>query len=122
MTIIVSDRIKLAVKRAGREATLVRVGETVVGGEKVTVIAGPCSVESREQLLETARSVRSSGASMLRGGAFKPRTLPYSFQGLGVEAWSSSPRRGTRRVYPSSRRSWPRPTSRSWSPTPTSYR
>jgi 3-deoxy-7-phosphoheptulonate synthase len=85
VTIIVSNRIKLAVKRAGREATLVLVGDTVVGGERITVIAGPCSVESREQLLETARSVRSSGASMLRGGAFKPRTLPYSFQGLGVE-------------------------------------
>lgn len=85
MTITVSNRIKLAVKRAGREASLVRVGDTVVGGERITVIAGPCSVESREQLLETARSVRSAGASMLRGGAFKPRTLPYSFQGLGVE-------------------------------------
>jgi 3-deoxy-7-phosphoheptulonate synthase len=85
VTITVSNRIKLAVKRSGREATLVRVEDTVVGGERVTVIAGPCSVESREQLLETARSVRSSGASMLRGGAYKPRTLPYSFQGLGVE-------------------------------------
>jgi len=85
MTIFVSPRIKLAVKRECKEKTLIRVGELLVGGEKVIVIAGPCSVESREQILETARSVRLSGASMLRGGAFKPRTLPYSFQGLGEE-------------------------------------
>ena len=85
MTISVSSRIKLAVKRDDREATIIRVGDTLVGGEKIAVIAGPCSVESREQLLEAARSVKSAGASMLRGGAFKPRTLPYSFQGLGVE-------------------------------------
>jgi len=57
----------------------------LVGGEKIVVIAGPCSVESREQLLSVARSVKASGASMLRGGAFKPRTLPYSFQGLGLD-------------------------------------
>ena len=50
------------------------------------VIAGPCSVESREQLLETAQGVRDAGASLLRGGAYKPRTSPYDFQGLGVEA------------------------------------
>jgi 3-deoxy-7-phosphoheptulonate synthase len=57
----------------------------LVGGEKIVVIAGPCSVESREQLLSVARSVKASVASMLRGGAFKPRTLPYSFQGLGLD-------------------------------------
>jgi len=85
VTISVSSRIKLAVKREDREATIIRVGDTLVGGEKIAVIAGPCSVESREQLMEAARSVKSAGASMLRGGAFKPRTLPYSFQGLGVE-------------------------------------
>jgi 3-deoxy-7-phosphoheptulonate synthase len=61
------------------------VGDICIGEEKVAVIAGPCSVESREQMLEVARSVKASGAAMIRGGAFKPRTLPYSFQGLGVE-------------------------------------
>lgn len=57
-----------------------------IGGEQVIVMAGPCSVESREQLLETARAVKAAGATVLRGGAFKPRSSPYSFQGLGLEA------------------------------------
>jgi len=57
-----------------------------IGGPEVVVIAGPCSVESREQLLETARGVKRAGAAMLRGGAYKPRTSPYEFQGLGIEA------------------------------------
>lgn len=85
MTIKVSDRIKLAVKHDGVEETRVKVGDVEVGGDRIVVIAGPCSVESREQLLETAREIRPAGASMIRGGAFKPRTLPYSFQGLGEE-------------------------------------
>ncbi len=85
MTVKVSDRIKLAVKGEGREENIVDVGDVPVGGREIVVIAGPCSVESREQIMETARAVRSAGASMLRGGAFKPRTLPYSFQGLGEE-------------------------------------
>ena len=58
---------------------------TRVGGEDIAVMAGPCSVESEEQILETARRVRAAGATVLRGGAFKPRTSPYSFQGLGEE-------------------------------------
>jgi 3-deoxy-7-phosphoheptulonate synthase len=56
-----------------------------IGGEQVIVMAGPCSVESREQILETARAVKAAGATVLRGGAFKPRSSPYSFQGLGLE-------------------------------------
>lgn len=80
----VSSALKLAV-RGERPDTIVDVGDVKVGGNKVVVIAGPCSVEGRNQLLETARSVKRSGASMLRGGAFKPRTRPYSFQGLGEE-------------------------------------
>ncbi|HEX2975618.1 MAG TPA: 3-deoxy-7-phosphoheptulonate synthase, partial [Bacteroidales bacterium] len=56
-----------------------------IGGNGVVIFAGPCAVESREQLLETARSVRSGGAKILRGGAFKPRSSPYNFQGLGEE-------------------------------------
>ena len=61
-------------------------GGVVIGGSKIAVMAGPCSVESREMLLETAEKIKKSGASMLRGGAFKPRTSPYSFQGLGEDA------------------------------------
>jgi 3-deoxy-7-phosphoheptulonate synthase len=85
VTIKVSDRIKLAVKHDGVEETRVKVGDVEIGGDRIVVIAGPCSVESREQLLETAREIGPAGASMIRGGAFKPRTLPYSFQGLGEE-------------------------------------
>ena len=85
MTFKINPEIKLAIKREDVESTKVKVRDVLVGGEKIVVIAGPCSVESREQLLSVARSVKASGASMLRGGAFKPRTLPYSFQGLGLD-------------------------------------
>mgnify|MGYP000418597783 FL=1 len=61
------------------------VGNTIVGGDKLTLIAGPCSVESEEQIIEIAKTVKASGATILRGGAFKPRTSPYTFQGMGVE-------------------------------------
>lgn len=67
------------------EDTVVRVGSAAIGGPSFAVIAGPCSVESEEQVLATARAVKAAGATMLRGGAFKPRTSPYAFQGLGVE-------------------------------------
>ena len=60
----------------------VKIGDTVVGGTKLSVMAGPCSIESHEQIEEVARAVKESGATVLRGGAFKPRTSPYSFQGL----------------------------------------
>ncbi|MCG8402969.1 MAG: 3-deoxy-7-phosphoheptulonate synthase [Firmicutes bacterium] len=62
--------------------TVVKVGDLEIGGDTIHVMAGPCAVESREQLLESAEIVRRSGATLLRGGAFKPRTSPYSFQGL----------------------------------------
>src|SRR5439155_5147538 len=65
--------------------TQVRVGNALVGGGEFVIIAGPCSVESREQVMSTAEAVRARGAVMLRGGAFKPRTNPYAFQGLGWE-------------------------------------
>ncbi len=65
--------------------TVVSVGGHAIGGSGVVVIAGPCSVESRDQILATAEAVKASGATMLRGGAFKPRTSPYSFQGLEEE-------------------------------------
>ena len=67
------------------EPTVVEVDGRRVGGQNFSVIAGPCTVESREQLLATAEAVKDAGASMLRGGAYKPRTSPYSFQGLGGE-------------------------------------
>jgi len=67
------------------EATTIRVGDVTIGAAEVVVIAGPCSVESEDQILTIARSVARSGARLLRGGAFKPRTSPYGFQGLGEE-------------------------------------
>ncbi|MFM8579093.1 MAG: 3-deoxy-7-phosphoheptulonate synthase [Planctomycetaceae bacterium] len=73
---------KVASREVQREQTVVRAGSLEVGGKTVGVIAGPCSVESREQILHTGREVRRLGATALRGGAFKPRTSPYSFQGL----------------------------------------
>lgn len=76
---------KLASRELKKEDTIVRVGNVSIGGNRVVVIAGPCAVESREQILSIAESVRESGAVILRGGAFKPRTSPYSFQGLGEE-------------------------------------
>ncbi|HMQ35786.1 MAG TPA: 3-deoxy-7-phosphoheptulonate synthase, partial [Chloroflexaceae bacterium] len=63
--------------------TVVLVGGVPIGGPTVTVIAGPCTVESREQTLAAAAAVRAAGATILRGGAYKPRTSPYAFQGLG---------------------------------------
>lgn len=65
------------------ERSIVRVGELPIGGSELVVMAGPCSVESEDQIMETAREVREAGATILRGGTFKPRTSPYSFHGLG---------------------------------------
>src|SRR3954464_7524720 len=80
---------KLASREFAVERTIVRVGgrdaESSFGGNAITVIAGPCSVENRDMLLSTARSVSAAGATMLRGGAFKPRTSPYAFQGMGKQ-------------------------------------
>ncbi len=73
---------KIASREVRPEKTVVRAGSLEVGGERVAVIAGPCSVETEEQILATARAVKAAGATALRGGAFKPRTSPYSFQGL----------------------------------------
>ena len=81
----VTHRFKLASIQSRKQRTIVRVGEVEIGGETAVVIAGPCSVESREQLMAAARGVRDGGATMLRGGAYKPRTSPYEFQGLGVK-------------------------------------
>ena len=74
-------------RRTGRKEhpkdTVIRVGDTWIGGGNLTIIAGPCTVESEEQVLAIAKAVRRSGATLLRGGAFKARTSPYSFQGMG---------------------------------------
>jgi 3-deoxy-7-phosphoheptulonate synthase len=67
------------------EKTVVRVGDAEIGGEELAIIAGPCAVENREQIFAVAEAVRRSGARFFRGGAFKPRTSPYAFQGLGEE-------------------------------------
>jgi 3-deoxy-7-phosphoheptulonate synthase len=82
---LISEPYKLSSRNYHPENTVVRVGPAAFGGTEITVIGGPCSVESREQVLETAHAVKAGGGKMLRGGAYKPRTSPYSFQGLGVE-------------------------------------
>ncbi len=76
---------KLASRDFRTEDTTINVGEKIIGGKKVQVIAGPCAVESRTMIVSIAEKVRDAGATFLRGGAFKPRTSPYSFQGLGEE-------------------------------------
>jgi 3-deoxy-7-phosphoheptulonate synthase len=79
----VQKRYKLVSREAHPEASTIQVREHVIGGKKFHVMAGPCSVESEKQLLQTAEAVKAAGATILRGGAFKPRTSPYEFQGLG---------------------------------------
>jgi len=76
---------KLASREFRPEGSVVNVDGVLVGGRRVVVMAGPCAVEGREGLLETARSVKAAGGHILRGGAYKPRTSPYTFQGLGEE-------------------------------------
>ena len=81
----VQEPYKNANRKFHPEDTVIRVGNTQIGGGNLTLIAGPCSVESEEQICAIAQSVKKSGATILRGGAFKPRTSPYSFQGLRAE-------------------------------------
>jgi len=78
----VQEPYKNANRKFHEEDTIVKVGNTQIGGDVFSVIAGPCSIESEEQVCEIAQAVKKSGATMLRGGAFKPRTSPYAFQGL----------------------------------------
>jgi 3-deoxy-7-phosphoheptulonate synthase len=80
-----SSAPKLVSRQTNATDTVINVNGIEIGGNEIIIIAGPCAVENREQLLETAKAVRSAGANILRGGAFKPRTSPYSFQGLGEE-------------------------------------
>jgi 3-deoxy-7-phosphoheptulonate synthase len=76
---------KIASREVKKDPTVIKVRDLVIGGGTVGVIAGPCSVESEEQIVATAKAVKATGAKGLRGGAFKPRTSPYSFQGLKKE-------------------------------------
>jgi len=81
----IPEPFKLASRTFRRETSVVRIGGVEIGGRSICLMAGPCTIESEEQMLRTAAAVRASGAKVLRGGAFKPRTSPYSFQGLGEE-------------------------------------
>lgn len=83
--VIISAPYKLVSRQYKSQDTVVEVKGIKIGGKKIVVMAGPCSVESREMVLEVAKKVKEAGAKILRGGAFKPRTSPYSFQGLGEE-------------------------------------
>ncbi|MBP2666005.1 MAG: aroF 2 [Firmicutes bacterium] len=80
--VAITSGYKLASRQFKPENTVIDVGGVLIGGDRLVVMAGPCAVESREQLLESARIVKKAGADFLRGGAYKPRTSPYSFQGL----------------------------------------
>ena len=84
-TVPISAPYKLASRETKPESTVVKIRSVEVGAGKTAIIAGPCAVESEEQLMATARAVKEAGANLLRGGAFKPRTSPYSFRGLEVE-------------------------------------
>jgi 3-deoxy-7-phosphoheptulonate synthase len=81
----VYKELKLVSKYPRRENTVIDISGTNIGGPDIVIMAGPCSVENKEQLLDTARKVKQSGAAVLRAGAYKPRTSPYSFQGLADE-------------------------------------
>jgi 3-deoxy-7-phosphoheptulonate synthase len=84
----ISEPFKSANRKFHPDDSIINVGNTSVGGDIFAIMAGPCSVESEEQVMEIAKAVKASGATMLRGGAFKPRTSPYDFQGLkacGIE-------------------------------------
>ena len=81
----ITESYKLSNRKFHPEPISFSVGNTFIGPNNVTIMSGPCAVETEEQLLSIARAVKKSGATILRGGAYKPRTSPYSFQGLEVE-------------------------------------
>jgi len=83
--VLSSDSAPLASREFQREKSIVKVGTVEIGGRKIITIAGPCSVETSEQVMQVARVAKRVGASLLRGGVFKPRTSPYEFQGLGEQ-------------------------------------
>jgi len=79
----IPPKIRLAIKNRESHKTIIRVNDVNIGGDEIAVMAGPCSVESMDQMILAAHAVKEAGAQILRGGAYKPRTNPYSFQGLG---------------------------------------
>jgi len=81
----VSEPFKKANRKFHPDDTEINVGNTSIGGPELALIAGPCSVESEEQIIDIAKRVKAAGATFLRGGAFKPRTSPYAFQGMQLE-------------------------------------
>lgn len=81
----ISKPHKLSSREFKPDNTIIRLDGVTIGGKEIVVMAGPCSIESEEQLMTTAKAVKRSGAKVLRGGAFKPRTSPYSFQGMGLQ-------------------------------------
>ena len=81
----VTESYKLANKKFHPEPSIIKVGNVYIGGDELVIMSGPCAVESKEQLLQTAHAIKKSGAQILRGGAYKPRTSPYAFQGLEEE-------------------------------------
>ena len=84
-TVRITEKYKMVSRNFHPQNTIIKVGDVEIGGDELVVMAGPCSVESLEQIRETAQAVKSAGAKFLRGGAYKPRTSPYDFQGLGEE-------------------------------------
>jgi 3-deoxy-7-phosphoheptulonate synthase len=83
--VLISKPYKLASREFHPEGSIIRVGNAVIGGPDPVVMAGPCSVEDEEQMVSTAKAVKKAGATVLRGGAYKPRTSPYSFRGMGLD-------------------------------------
>jgi 3-deoxy-7-phosphoheptulonate synthase len=83
--VLILKEFKLVSREFRPHDTIVKVGDVEIGGDEVVVMAGPCAVESEKLLMQAARAAKVAGARMLRGGAFKPRTSPYSFQGLGID-------------------------------------
>ena len=82
---IEKSKFKYVGRNYQAEDTVIKVGDAIIGGDNFTVFAGPCSVESQDQIIQLAKAVKDAGCQVLRGGAFKPRTSPYTFQGLGDE-------------------------------------
>ena len=78
----VTESYKLSNRKFHPESSVIQVGNTRIGGDEIVIMSGPCAVESEEQVMETAKAIKKAGAQILRGGAYKPRTSPYSFQGL----------------------------------------
>ena len=83
--VMISKPYKLASREFHPDDTIIKVGDAVIGGPDPVIMAGPCSVEDEEQMVSTAKAVKAAGATVLRGGAFKPRTSPYSFRGMGED-------------------------------------